>query len=84
MTSLVVLFYLIISRKVRQLQKFHQRSYTVILTDLFNAMKKLWEKISFHKHFKPETPVVDASCGFYRLDANLSSTSSGIKCENQT
>ena len=39
------------SRKVRQLQKFYQRSYTVILTDLFNAIKKLRKKISFHKHF---------------------------------
>ena len=24
----------------------------MILTDLSNAIKKLWEKISFHKHFK--------------------------------
>ena len=23
----------------------------MILTDLFNAIKNLWEKISFHKHF---------------------------------
>ena len=37
---------------IRQLQKFHQRSYTVILTDLSNAIRKLLEKISFHKHFK--------------------------------
>ena len=25
----------------------------MILTDLSNAIKKLWEKISFHKYFKP-------------------------------
>ena len=24
----------------------------MILTDLSNIIKKLWEKISFHKHFK--------------------------------
>ena len=24
----------------------------MILTDLSNIMKKMWEKISFHKHFK--------------------------------
>ena len=24
----------------------------MILTDLYNTNKKLWEKISFHKHFK--------------------------------
>ena len=33
------------------MQKFYQRSYTVILTDLSNAIRKLLEKISFHKHF---------------------------------
>ena len=28
----------------------------MILTDLFNTIKKLWEKISFHKHFKQALP----------------------------
>ena len=37
---------------LRRLQTFYQRSYTVILTDLSKAIKKLREKISFHKHFK--------------------------------
>ena len=40
------------SQKVRKLEKFCQRSYIMILTDLSNTIKKLWEKISFHKHFK--------------------------------
>ena len=38
--------------KVRQLQKFYQKSYIMILTDLSNAIKNLWVKISFLKHFK--------------------------------
>ena len=40
------------SQKVRQLNKCYQRSYIMILSDLSNTIKKLWEKISFHKHFK--------------------------------
>ena len=38
--------------KSKAVTKFYQRSYTVILTDLSNAIRKLLEKISFHKHFK--------------------------------
>ena len=30
---------------------FYQRSYITVLTDVSNAIKKLLEKISFHKHF---------------------------------
>ena len=44
------------SRKVRQLRKFYQSSYTVILTEVSNAIKKLCEKISFHKHFEVHIP----------------------------
>ena len=48
MTSLVVLFsYQIKSRKVRQLQKFYQKSYAVILTDLSNAIKNCGRKFRF-------------------------------------
>ena len=32
--------------------KFYQRSYIVILTDLPNAISKMLDKISFHKHIK--------------------------------
>ena len=35
-----------------QLQKFYQRSYIVNLTHLSNAIKKIVDKISFHRHFK--------------------------------
>ena len=31
--------------------KFYQRSYIVISTDLSNAINKMLNKISFHKHF---------------------------------
>ena len=31
-------------------QKFYQRSYTIILTDLLNAINKMLGKISFYKH----------------------------------
>ena len=44
-----------ISSKIEYLKKWekkiYQRSYIMILTDLSNTMKKLWEKISFDKHF---------------------------------
>ena len=33
-------------------QKLYQSSYIVILTDFLNAMNKMLDKISFHKHFK--------------------------------
>ena len=33
-------------------KKFYQRSCMIILTDLPNAIKKMLDKISFHKHFK--------------------------------
>ena len=55
MTSVVVLFaYPIsrISRPGKELHKFYQRSCIIILTDLPNAIKKMLDKISFHKHFK--------------------------------
>ena len=39
------------SDKTEYLKKFYQRSYIIILTDLSHVIKKLWEKISFHKHF---------------------------------
>ena len=35
------------SQKVRQLQKVFQRSYTVISTDLFNAIKNCRRKFRF-------------------------------------
>ena len=38
--------------KNKRVKKFYQSSYIMILTDLSNTIKKLWEKISFHKHFK--------------------------------
>ena len=54
MTSLVVLFSsqieLNISKSKAVTKILSKKSYCV-LTDLFNAMKKLWEKISFYKHF---------------------------------
>ena len=41
--------------RVAQIQKFYKRSYTVILTYLYNAIKKRLDRISFHSHFdKPE------------------------------
>ena len=54
MTSLVVSFLNQIKlniSKSKAVTKILFGSYTVILTDLSNAIKKLWEKISFHKHF---------------------------------
>ena len=55
MTSLVVYFHMKYNRafwQVKQLQTSCQKSYAIILTDLPNAINKLWDKISFHKHFK--------------------------------
>ena len=46
MTSVVVLFAYPIKSN-----KFYQRSCILILTDLPNAIKKVLDKISFHKHF---------------------------------
>ncbi len=40
-----------ILRRRRELQKFYQRVYIVILNDLCNAIKKRFDKISFHRHF---------------------------------
>ena len=44
-------------QKVRQLNKFYKRSYIMILTNLSHTIKKLWEKISFHEHFKHLIPI---------------------------
>ena len=53
MTSVVVLFAYPIKSNIstRELHKFYQRSCIIILTDLSNAIKKMLDKISFHKHF---------------------------------
>ena len=55
MTSVVELFAYPIKLNIstrRELHKFYQRSCIIILTDLSNAVKKMLDKISFHKHFK--------------------------------
>ena len=55
MSNVVLFAYpikLIISRQGTELQKFYKRSYIVILSDLFNAAKKILDKFSFHRHFK--------------------------------
>ena len=67
MTSLVVLFSFQIKLNILK-QKFFQSSYTVILTDLFNAIKKLWEKISFHKHFKQMKSMQNVSPNSFRTN----------------
>ena len=36
-----------ISMKSKTVKKFYQGSYIMILTDLSNAIKKLWEKFRF-------------------------------------
>ena len=53
MTSVVVLFAYPIKSNIstRESHKFCQRSCIIILTDLANAIKKMLDKISFHKHF---------------------------------
>ena len=53
MTSVVALFAYPIKSNIstRKGVKFYQRSCRIILTDLPNAMKKILDKISFHKHF---------------------------------
>ena len=54
MMSLVVQFSYQIKLNISRSKtdkKFHQRSYIMILTDLSNTVKKLWEKILFHKQF---------------------------------
>ena len=60
MTSLVVEFSYQIElniSKSKTVKKFYRRSYIMILTDLSDTVKKLWEKISFHKNFKPVNGV---------------------------
>ena len=54
MTSVVVSFEYPIKLNIstRKGVKFHQRSFIIILTDLPNAIKKMSDKFSFHKHFK--------------------------------
>ena len=55
MTSVVVLFTYLIKLNIstrKELNKFYQRSCIIILTDLSNAIQKMLDKISFHKHFK--------------------------------
>ena len=66
MTSLVVLFSL--SQKVRKMQKFNQRSYTVTLTDLSTAIKNCRKKNSFDKHFNEQTTPL---FGFWLSRAQL-------------
>ena len=39
------------SRQRRELQNFYQRSYTVNLSDLYNAMKKMLVKMSRDRQF---------------------------------
>ena len=53
MTSVVVLFAnpMKLNISKRELHKFYQRSCIIILTDLFNAIKKMLDEISFHKQF---------------------------------
>ena len=54
MTSVVVVFAYPIKLNIstrRELQKFYERSCIVILTYLPNAVKKMLDKVSFHKHF---------------------------------
>ena len=41
-----------ISRQRTQLQKFYKRGYISNLTYLSNALKKILDKISFHRHLK--------------------------------
>ena len=41
-----------IKLNISKSKTFYQQSYTMILTDLSNTIKKLWEKILFQKHFK--------------------------------
>ena len=55
MTSLVVLFSYLLKlnmSKSKAITKILLKNLCCDLTDLSNAIKKLWEKISFHKHFK--------------------------------
>ena len=61
MTSVVVLFAYLIKLNIstrKELCKFYQRSYIIILTYLSNSIKKMLDKISFHKHFKRRPFVV--------------------------
>ena len=54
-TSVVVLFAYQIKLNIltrKELRKFYQRSCIIILTDFPNAIKKMLDKISFHKHFE--------------------------------
>ena len=60
-TSVVVLFAYPIKWNIstrKELRKFYQRSFIIILTDLSNAIKKMLDKISFYKHFKRRPFVV--------------------------
>ena len=55
MTSVVVLFanqgiLNIWTGQERELQKFYRRNYIIILTYRCNAVKKMLDKISFHRH----------------------------------
>ena len=59
MTSVVVLFAYpiksnISTRKRVTYYKFYQRSCIIILTHLSNAIKKMLDKTSLHKHFKDD------------------------------
>ena len=40
-----------LAKEHMQLQKFHQRSYVVMASDLGNAIKKLLDRFSYHRHF---------------------------------
>ena len=77
MTSVVVLFAYPIklkSRQGRELQKFYQRSYIIILTDLLNAINKMLGKISFHKHFKVSMTQIMSSIFLIALQRSLEIT----------
>ena len=68
MTSVVALFAYLIKSNIltrKGVTKFYQRGCIVILTDLPNAINKMLDKISFHKH-----------CNTYRTSISCNNSSS--------
>ena len=56
-----------LAKEHMQLQKFHRRSYVVIASDLCNAIKKLLDRISYHRRFN--TGSIDSFFVFRGADS---------------
>ncbi len=61
-SSFLLLYMCVIRKEERELQKFYQRGYIVILGDLCNAIKQCSDKISLQHADEYELSVLSKTC----------------------